>query len=102
MQVEPLDDAKPTNDNVAHVLSRPVEENSMVTSLHPDVSVAGNSKTDLEIFGGLLTKAGRTEMALGPGKTFNLMAAEVQAFAGLKYEDLPDEGALVAPGGGNE
>jgi len=30
------------------------------------------------------------------------MAAEVQAFAGLIYDELPAEGALVALGGRNE
>ena len=30
------------------------------------------------------------------------MAAEVQAFAGLKYEDLPAEGAVLALGTENE
>ncbi len=73
-----------------------------VQKISKAIRPVGNSRPDFDIFAGLLSKAGRTEIATDPAKAFNLMAAEVQAFAGLKYEDLPAEGALIASGGGNE
>jgi predicted molibdopterin-dependent oxidoreductase YjgC len=73
-----------------------------VQKISKAIPSVGNSKPDFDIFTGLLSKAGRTEFASVPAKAFNLMAAEVQAFAGLIYEELPAEGALIAPGGRNE
>jgi predicted molibdopterin-dependent oxidoreductase YjgC len=61
-----------------------------ITKAIPSV---GNSKADFEIFAGLLSKAGKTESGSVPAKAFKVMAAEVQAFAGLVYEELPAEGA---------
>ena len=56
----------------------------------------GDSKPDLEIFAGLLAKAAKAELATGEAaKIFDMIALEVQAFAGLQYEDLPAEGALI-------
>jgi len=69
-----------------------------VQKISKAIPSVGNSKPDFEIFAGLLGKAGKTEIGSDPAKAFNLMAAEVQAFAGLKYEELPAEGALIAPG----
>jgi NADH-quinone oxidoreductase subunit G len=60
------------------------------------ISPVGNSKPDIEIFAGLLGKAGKSELGSSdPAKAFNMLAAEVRAFAGLKYEGLPAEGALI-------
>jgi len=73
-----------------------------VQKISKAIPSVGNSKPDFDIFAGLLNKAGRTEFASVPAKAFNVIAAEVQAFAGLIYEELPAEGALIAPGGGNE
>ena len=73
-----------------------------VQKISKAIPSVGNSKADFEIFAGLLIKAGKAEFASVPAKAFNLMAAEVQAFAGLIYDELPAEGALVALGGRNE
>jgi NADH-quinone oxidoreductase subunit G len=73
-----------------------------VQKISKAIPSVGNSKPDLEIFAGLLARAGKTEISSDPAKAFNVMAAEVQAFAGLIYEQLPAEGALIELGGRNE
>jgi NADH-quinone oxidoreductase subunit G len=66
------------------------------------IPAVGNSKADLDIFAGLLVKAGQSEFASADaGKVFNMIAAEVQPFAGLTYEGVPAEGALIRGKAGN-
>ncbi len=62
----------------------------------------GNSRPDFEIFAALLKRAGKGDMVSDVAKAFDLMAVEVQAFAGLIYEELPAEGSLIRLDGGNE
>jgi NADH-quinone oxidoreductase subunit G len=66
------------------------------------IPAVGNSKADLDIFAGLLVKAGQSEFASADArKLFNMMAAEVQPFAGLTYDGVPPEGALISGEAGN-
>jgi NADH-quinone oxidoreductase subunit G len=66
------------------------------------IPAVGKSKADLDILAGLLVKAGQNEFAsAGAGKVFNMIAAEVEPFAGLTYEGVPLEGALIGGEAGN-
>jgi NADH-quinone oxidoreductase subunit G len=61
------------------------------------IPAVGTSRPDLDIFAGLLVKAGQSEFASADAaKVFNMMAAQVQPFAGLTYEGVPAEGALIS------
>jgi len=60
------------------------------------IPAVGNSRPDFDILTGLLVEAGQADFASADvAKVFNLMAAEVEPFAGLTYEDIPGEGALI-------
>jgi NADH-quinone oxidoreductase subunit G len=61
------------------------------------IPAVGSSKPDLDIFAGLLARAGQNEFAsVDAGKVFDMIAAEVQPFAGRTFEGIPPEGALIS------
>ncbi len=61
----------------------------------------GQTRTTVEVLSDLLSRIDPAWASLSPGKVFDRIAAELPAFAGLNWHDLPATGAtLNVPGAG--
>jgi predicted molibdopterin-dependent oxidoreductase YjgC len=59
----------------------------------------GQTRTTVEVLSDLLSRVDPAWANLSPGKVFDRIAAELPAFAGLNWHDLPATGAtLNVPG----
>ncbi len=66
-----------------------------IQRLHKAVDNVKESKTDLEIFGLLLSKAGFKELNYSAPEAFNALGSSCDAFSDLRFEDIPPQGILI-------
>ena len=55
----------------------------------------GNSKTDLEILGGLISRSGKGWRPLSAAAVFDAISLNVPAFSGLRFDELSPTGVLI-------